>query len=410
MPVTERTFAVWLHENRVGTLYTHDNFTRFVFDDSYIRDFNRAVLGLQFEEDLKAQYRSNVRLPPWFSNLLPEGRLRQWIAEKQDVSELREMELLAGVGHDLPGAVQVIEESNNAQALKKSPREIVINEPNLPLGEDVWRFSLAGVALKFSMLKTGDRFTAPAVGEGGDWIVKLPDFQYPEVPRNEFTMMQLAKYSGLEVPEIRLVHRDLLEEVPSNLWPQDEDWAFAIKRFDRTDDRRRVHMEDLAQVRGKFPEAKYEGSFETVGALIYRQHDDKSLIEFAKRLAFNILIGNGDAHLKNWSLLYIDPRIPQISPAYDLVATAIYKPSNQPEDLGLKFGRSRRFENISLSNFERLQEKLGAKGISLIDEVEVFINQVRDEWPKIEELLSQHPLLSSIKDGFDARLASLLRR
>lgn len=77
----------------------------------------------------------------------------------------------------------------------------------------LWSFSLAGVALKFSMLAQGDRLTIPAFGEGGDWIVKLPDSRYPEVPRNELAMMTLAKAVGIDVPEVRLVHRDLVESL-----------------------------------------------------------------------------------------------------------------------------------------------------------------------------------------------------
>lgn len=409
MPSIERAFAVWLNESRVGTLYTYENFTRFILDNTYIQNPNRSVLGLRFEQDLHAQYRSNLRLPPWFSNLLPEGSLRQWIAEQQGVAEVREMELLAGVGHDLPGAVRVTEDHEFPQLSPFSGRELVSREPENDIKESIWRFSLAGVALKFSMLKRGERFTAPAIGEGGDWIVKLPDPLYPEVPRNEFAMMQLARFAGLEIPEIRLVPRDLLSNLPQSVWQRQEEMAFAIKRFDRTNGGKRVHMEDIAQVRGFYPEYKYNGSFETVGALIYRKHDKNSLVEFAKRLAFNILIGNGDAHLKNWSLLYVDPRIPRLSPAYDLVSTAVYRPSNEPEDLGLRFGGSRRFESVSLDNFQRLQTKLEVDGISLVDEVEGFANRVQNEWHKIEDIIAVSPLLREIKQGFELRLKSLLR-
>src|SRR5688572_839087 len=110
MAKPEREYSVWLHDRKVGTLNTDGGYSRFAFDAEYARDPNRAVLGLRFEEDLFAQHRSNVRLPPWFSNLLPEGRLREWIAHSQRIPETREMELLAEVGHDLPGAVRVTDD------------------------------------------------------------------------------------------------------------------------------------------------------------------------------------------------------------------------------------------------------------------------------------------------------------
>src|SRR5439155_8665854 len=102
------------------------------------------------------------------------------------------------------------------------------------------------------------------------------------------------------------------------------------------------------------------GNFETVSALTYRQRDVEALREFVRRLTFNTLISNGDAHLKNWSLIYPDRRIPTLSPAYDLVSTAFYKVGDREEDLGLKFGNSRRFEKVNLYGFRRLEERLGA--------------------------------------------------
>lgn len=412
MAKPERAYSVWLHDRKVGTLNTDGGYTRFAFDTEYARDPNRAVLGLRFEEDLLAQHRSNVRLPPWFSNLLPEGRLREWIAHSQRIFETREMELLAQVGHDLPGAVRVAEDGGLLHTNRAAPHREVVTGGSEATGSEgnVWRFSLAGVAMKFSMLQAGERFTAPGVGEGGDWIVKLPDPLYPQVPLNEFAMMQLAAISGLNVPEIRLVHRDLLEDVPPNLWPTGEDQAYAVRRFDRDDSRNRVHMEDFAQVRGFYPESKYRGSFETLAALVYRQRDVASLCEFAKRLAFNVVIGNGDAHLKNWSLLYTDPRIPALAPAYDLVATAIYRPRKSPEDLGLKFGESRKFEAVSLSTFARLQRRLNAKDLSLPDEVRGLVARLQAGWPQVRELLKEHPLLvNEIGAGITRRAASLLR-
>jgi serine/threonine-protein kinase HipA len=142
-----------------------------------------------------------------------EGRIRvphfqrdyRWTLE--DVARLFEMELLGQVGHDLPGGVRVLQDDMEA-----GTGEWVA--PDVEHGALVdtrsagWRFSLAGVGLKLSMLAVGDRLTLPAFGEGGDWIVKFPDPTFPDVPRNEHTMMLLAGEVGIEVPEVRLVHRD----------------------------------------------------------------------------------------------------------------------------------------------------------------------------------------------------------
>lgn len=409
MTEIEHYYGVWLHEQRVGSITLSGGIIRFQLNDSYIHNVNRAVLGLLFEDDLAAIHRSKVRLPPWFSNLLPEGRLREWIAQDNGVSENQELDLLLKVGHDLPGAVRVAEAEIDQTVFDFNKREVSTDIESDLDSKDIWRFSLAGVALKFSMLRKGERFTSPGVGEGGDWIIKLPDQRYQNVPLNEFAMMELARKVGINVPEVRLVHRDQLTGVPANLWPASEDTAYAIRRFDRTEARGLVHTEDFAQVRGFYPHKKYTGTFETLAALIYRQYDSESLIEFVRRLAFNYTIGNGDAHLKNWSLLYTDPRRPVLSPAYDLVATAIYSPLARPEDLGLKFAKSRNFKAVTLGNFERLERKVNANGVGLRDVAYEVIQKTLSSWSEIAETLESSPWLQkTIGEGIAERASAIL--
>jgi serine/threonine-protein kinase HipA len=422
MSLVESSFGVWLRDRRAGTLHRRGDFTWFVFNDDYRSDPQRPVLGLVFEQDLTARQHPGhrfampwdpaalaLRLPPWFSNLLPEGPLRQWIADDRGVSADREMELLAQVGHDLPGAVQVIPEGDvpSLDVGRGHDEEIqpATTSPRQPAG---WRFSLAGVGLKFSMVAKDDRLTLPAFGEGGDWIVKMPDRIYPEVPRNEFTMMSLAGASGIEVPPVRLVHRDEIDGIPDNVWPASEEWAYAVRRFDRDERRGLVHIEDLAQVRNVYPDQKYTGSFQTVASLVYRRHDLPALAEFARRLAFIVLISNGDAHLKNWSLIYRDPRSPTLSPAYDLVSTAPYRLQHGPEDLGLRLFRSKRFSSVTLSSFARLQDRLGATDADLVGTVVHLVDEVRAHWPEHSGHFVDPALRDAVAHGIEAHRKTLL--
>ncbi|MGC4854619.1 type II toxin-antitoxin system HipA family toxin [Micromonospora sp. DT4] len=272
------------------------------------------------------------------------------------------------------------------------------------------RFSLAGVAMKFSMLKIQDRLTLPARGMGGDWIVKLPDNRFRDVPRNEFAMMSLARAAGIDVPDIALVARaDVDDRLPPSVWSTGEEYAYAIRRFDRGVGRGLVHIEDLAQVRNVYPDRKYLGNFETVASLIYRRRDTEALREFARRLAFSVLISNGDAHLKNWTLIYRDPRVPTLAPAYDLVSTGPYDLGDRPEDLGLKFGGSRAFHRISLGTFRRLEERLSAKNAGLDDCVASVVERVTQEWPNYADLLhGNHRLQDYIEKSIKARSKTLL--
>jgi len=381
----EQQFHVYLYERIVGCLHQHDNLTRFVFEPDYWSNPECPVLGLRFEEDHKALHRANLRLPPWFSNLLPEGRLREWIARTGLISVDREMDLLAQVGHDLPGAVCILPAQDIA------PVDMSVGEMPRPIPENgsasLWHFSLAGVGLKLSLLTRGDRLVIPAVGDGGDWTLKLPDPDFPDLAYNEWAMMTLAGVVGIQVPKVRLVHREQIEALPERVWTGMGDYAYAVRRFDRDPRRRSIHIEDLAQVRGFYPDWKYRGSFETVGALIYRQHDPEALREFTRRLTFNVLIGNGDAHLKNWSLIYPDRRNPTLAPAYDLVATFVYRPDVEgSETMALKLGDSKRFETVGCSAFARLDGRRGQGRARCGHRNRVV--RVREEWPRAAALLT----------------------
>lgn len=375
----EASHAVLLKGYRVGSILQRGDVARFVFDSGYWDNPNRNVLGLWFEDDPRRSPKAALRLPPWFSNLLPEGTLRDWIARDQGVSADRELQLLLRIGRDLPGAVEVV-----ASDAAFDPD--LLDEPQQPTapesrGRPQWKFSLAGVGLKFSLLKQNERLTLPASGELGDWIVKLPDALYPDVPANEFAAMNLARATGIDVPEVTLVHRDELPVLPARAWPSAEEVAFAIARFDRRLGGERIHIEDFAQVRGFYDTAKYTGSFETVGALTYRNHDRVSLREFVRRLTFNLLIGNGDAHLKNWSLIYLDGRVPSLSPAYDLVSTAPYATSDEPDDFGLSFGGTKVMDRISRDAFRQFQLRLRAEAADVLNVVDETVERFEAAWP-----------------------------
>ena len=405
----EKAFGVWLGSDRVGVLVQTGDYTQFSFLLDYVDDPNRSILGLAFEPNLRKSHTSALRLPPWFSNLLPEGRLRDWIASDRGVSAEREMELLAQVGQDLPGAVRVLPDTESPQS---SLWERVSAQPG-PTPDSrrsqEWKFSLAGVGMKFSMIQRGDRLTIPASGLGGDWIVKLPDPEYEQVPLNEFAMMQLAELAGIEVPTRMLVHRDELGPIPENAWQSSEHFAYAISRFDRPAGGELMHIEDFAQVKNIYPynNAKYEGNFETVASLAYRQFDSESLLEFVRRHTLNILISNGDAHLKNWSLIYRDSRRPTLSPAYDIVSTQIYNPGI--ETSALKFGSTKRFDQMRLYDFERLGVRLNAESLDLAGIARQAVDRVNGAWEQVASELNKFPALrTSVGESIQRRTRSLL--
>jgi serine/threonine-protein kinase HipA len=113
-------------------------------------------------------------------------------------------------------------------------------------------------------------------------------------------------------------------------------------------------MEDFAQVFGLFPDDKYRHrSYANIASVLWAETGEAGTYEFVRRLVFSVLIGNADMHLKNWSLLYPDTRIPVLSPAYDFVATLPYIPG---DELALSFGGSRSLSEITTEQVRRFAD------------------------------------------------------
>jgi serine/threonine-protein kinase HipA len=377
----------------VGTLsLLEDEVSEFVISEDYRQRYPRPVLGQFFEDDLTRRRSSRMRLLPFFSNLLPEGPLRELISGKVGVHPQREFFLIARLGEDLPGAIIV----TPASVLRGNASEpLVSHEAETMSQHEQLRFSLAGVQLKFSMLRKDRGMTLPTSGRGGDWIVKLPDNRYEFVPENEFSMMNWADAAGINVPEFHLERVADLEGLPEGVVLR-EGLAFAIRRFDRPEPGRRVHMEDMAQVLGLYSDEKYKKyNYETTANVLLNVAGLDAFHEFIRRLVFIIAIGNGDAHHKNWSLLYPDGIHATLSPAYDLVSTIQYMPN---ETLALNLARSKRFDDVSFEAFERLARKLGLGGDEVLPIVRAAVESTLDSW---SSLRAELPMPESYKQRIE---------
>jgi len=348
---------VYLQDRRIGIInrLAGDRHL-FAFEQDYIDDQNRLTLSLSYKGQagglVTAVRPVSRRLPPFFSNLLPEGHLRDYLAEKAGVKKEREFYLMAVLGADLTGAVVVKPMDGGNQHDRHDQHDDEHHEDQQQKG--VLRFSLAGVQLKFSaVMEATGGLTIPAQGIGGSWIVKLPSTQFPAVPENEYVMLELARAIGLEVPAIQLVRVADIQGLPPDA-ARMEGHALAVQRFDRAAEGRRIHMEDFAQVFGGFPDDKYGSrSYANIAAVLWAETGDAGTYEFVRRLVFSVLIGNADMHLKNWSLLYPDGRTPVLSPAYDFVSTLPYIPG---DSLALSFGSTKSLDGITLDQVRRFTD------------------------------------------------------
>ncbi|QEM81755.1 type II toxin-antitoxin system HipA family toxin [Halomonas binhaiensis] len=361
-----------------------------VFADDYVQDPERPVLTLtthplfpRAAQLLREPWIRQQRLHPVLSNLLPEGAMREWMAQWLKVHPDNEFPLLAELGHDLPGALV-------AQPLpaEQIPEAVLAYRTSVsPMRREGHRqrgFSLAGVQMKFSMQEQGGRFHLGGSELLGGWIIKTPSVRHHQVPANEFTVMQLAAAAGVEVPETRLVPMTQIEGLPELNLP-DESLAYAIRRFDR-DGKRRIHMEDFAQVLFRYAHDKYSGpNYEALGRLLREYSGDglADLQQFARRLLVNILVANGDAHLKNWSLYYADGRTPRLAPAYDILMTRAYIEDEQ--DIALNLNGHKNWYRFGMDDFQAWAAGVGVNWRVIRIVLEDTLQRARALWPGLLE-------------------------
>ena len=373
--------------------------------DSYIHDESRPVLGLGFKDALGGLLTNfkptQTKLTPFFSNLLPEETMRNYLAERAGVNPAREFFLLWVLGQDLAGAITV--EPADGEALPPNVQQDIDDETKIDVP---MRFSLAGVQLKFSAVQQANGgLTIPATGQGGSWIVKLPSSRFDAVPENEYSMMELARMLGMDVPETQLLPINQIANIPDGIGKFGDAFknaqAFVIKRFDRAGDQA-VHIEDFAQVFGVYPQDKYKkASMRNIAQVIGIEGQDEDIAEFTRRLVFNTLIGNADMHLKNWSVIYKDKRAASIAPAYDFVSTIPYIPD---DSASLKVSRSKKFSDFTLDELSHLAAKAMLPEKLVLDTAKQTVAGFHEIWAKEKAHL---PLTKSMVEAIEKHLRSI---
>ena len=404
---TVAVLQLTLHDTLIGYLAGYSNGRNVLqFADTFKNEPRRPTFSLITHPDfpranqLMAQpWVTRQRLHPTLSNLLPEGVLRELIAQGLKTHIDNEFEIFSHLGHDLPGAII-------AAPLKPAdiPDGLVADHGRVevvPFPEDDRQntFSLAGVQMKFSMQEKDGRYNLSKKGNLGDWIIKTPSTMHRDVPINEYTAMSLAAAAGVQIPEIRLIEVGKVDNLSQINLP-DEKFAFAIKRFDREPSPNtlgtRIHMEDFAQILVKYPHEKYNtANYEQIGKVIYQYSGDglADTQQFARRLLVNILLANGDAHLKNWSLLYRDQITPRLSPAYDIVTTSVYIDGERKYALNL--GKTKEWHKVTLKNFEVWATKSGIPWRAVVPHLANTLERARDIWPA---LLNDLPMNDNHKE------------
>ena len=354
--------------------------------------------------DLKRVYREKECLP-FFEGLLPEGEIRRQIADFAHVSSTSVIRLLDKYGADIAGALVITnddssndEESGYSEISEDEICRKIAQKNRIPIifsGKSI-RLSLAGAENKVPVLFREGKYYLPLGKSASSHIIKATD----EFVDNEFICNRLAFYCGLKVPEMNVV--DFCGKT-----------ALLIKRYDRTVSEdglvSRLHQEDFCQALGVVSENKYEENggpgLKTSIGLIQKSSDDpvNDLRGFLSSLVFNFIIGNCDAHAKNFSLLYdINLKKKHLAPFYDVVCSSIYEQFDN--SLAMKIGKKRDLSRIVYSDFLSIASK---KLISdIIDElISVFPTAVEKVENESNDKMDQ--LIERIVSDSQSRISRL---
>lgn len=324
---------VYLEQRVVGSLTRPDSGrVRFEYSDAALDRFPDANL-LSASLPVRADPYPNAMAKPFFEGLLPEGAIRQRVADELHVSYDNVHGLLERIGIECAGAVVIVPEDEIPPAADDAELEWLSSDevadkiremPLRPLGITPGRvrLSLAGVQDKLVLVRSpAGRFANPLYGAPSTHIVKPELGRYDGIVANEAFCLRVAACCRLAVARSEIARVGDFD-------------CLVVERFDRTvgagNRIERVHQEDLCQALGIPPSSKYESDggpgVADIAAALRRlsTRPGADVVTFVRVVILNFLLGNSDAHAKNFALLYDPLTEARLAPFYDLVSTAVY--------------------------------------------------------------------------------------
>jgi serine/threonine-protein kinase HipA len=394
-------FDVYFNDVFVGKLNI-DKAMRmsFIYEDSYMERKGHSI-SLTMLSSIK-QHEDDVVFP-FIENLLPEGEIRSLIESKNKIEEGNFARFIELLGGDVAGALSIQLEGNspkfeeteiNNELSREALNQLLLDIQDIPFNVSIQkgavgnRLGLAGAQNKLPVIRSGD-LTFEAKDAPSTHIIKpaRKDGRFNSLVYNEYICMKAAKLAGINTAEVSLLE---VNDVNGN-----ESDALLIERYDRVRTKQsngkskvtqRLQQEDLCQLCSTPSTMKYEVSSGPSFKELFSKINQFSLvpvkddIEVFKRLIFSLVIGNYDAHAKNFSFLVSADGSITLSPAYDLVCTALY------EDLDTTFsmfiGESKDLESLNEDAFRQLfdiiQKKYNTIRNQLIKYADLSLKAVSD--------------------------------
>lgn len=415
-----KTLNVWWADEIVGTL-TIDRFGEmgFTYASDWIADVGKPALSFSLPKRKEPFNRRECR--PFFEGLLPEESQRVAVAGALGISQGNEFKLLTELGGEVAGALTLWPEGETPPV----PTALAQNEPlsetalvklldELPLrpflaGREGLRLSLAGAQSKIPVVLVTNKIALPAPGEATSHILKPPISRFTGTTENEAFAMRLAKTIGLSVADVDIRRTG------------DRSYLL-LERYDRVRDGggvlRRLHQEDFCQALGFTSDRKYAAD----GGPTFRECFDllrrvasRPAVEVLKLFdaaIFNLIIGNADAHAKNFSLLHSKNGSVELAPLYDLLST-VYYPELSPR-LAMKIAKRNTLEELKTPDWGKFAEETGlalrfarARAKELTDAVSESIGKTGAE---LTHAASDRNAVKDISNLIRARARSLRQR
>lgn len=345
---------------------------RFQYSEEYLQSPDACSLSISLP--LQEQPFSPIQTANYFEGLLPEGFTRRSVAQWMRVDEGDYLSILHGLGRECLGAVSITEPGEEIQASYERVTEEQVrqlaSEGALKSAELVTKshLSLTGasgkVGLYYDEPKNAwylPRGTAPST-----LIVKQSHVRLDAIVTNEQLCLLTAKRCGMSVPDSFIINTGD---------GGDGEVLFATERYDRVFPAvpkmigdipcpRRLHQEDFAQAMGVPSAVKYEresGHYMQDMFDILRRYSSDPIADQLKlwdMIVFDYLIGNTDAHIKNFSLLHSpDMKQVRLAPAYDIISTTIYEQSTR--DMAFRIGGEINIDDITTDSFRMAAEQVG---------------------------------------------------
>lgn len=410
-----RTLSVWWDGAVVGTLQVNQHGQmRFTYASGWLADASRPAISFSLPKQPQPFTQRQCR--PFFAGLLPEEAQRDAIAEALGISRGNDFAFLEALGGDVAGALSLWPEGEAPPAPDPTgtPRPLsddellelldtLLKRPLLA-GREGLRLSLAGAQTKLPVVLSDDCVALPAPGQPTTHILKPAITRFPHTTENEALVMTLAAAVGLPVASVTARS---VGGRPYLLVTRYD------RRFDANGQAHRLHQEDFCQALGIVPERKYAaegGPTFTTGFDLLRRATTRpagALLALLDAAVFNLIVGNADAHGKNFSLLY-QGAVASLAPFYDLLSTVAY-PDLSP-NLAMKIAKRATLEEIGQTTWAAFAEDIGLPASFVRRRVRELSDAVSRQVPPLPDSAALAGLDAPALKDYAALIASRAER